>query len=31
VKYVEAFFRNVDWSIIDRRLTEDAELRAPAA
>jgi len=27
-KYVEAFFKNVDWSIVDRRYVEDL---APAA
>lgn len=29
-KYVEAFFRNVDWPMVERRLTEAAALR-PAA
>ena len=29
-KYVEAFFRNVDWQVVDRRLTETAAMR-PAA
>ena len=29
-KYIEAFFRNVDWSMVDRRLREEAAIR-PAA
>jgi Fe-Mn family superoxide dismutase len=29
-KYVEAFFRNIDWSMVERRLREDAAVR-PAA
>jgi Fe-Mn family superoxide dismutase len=29
-KYIDAFFRNVDWSMVERRLREDAALR-PAA
>jgi Fe-Mn family superoxide dismutase len=29
-KYIEAFFRNVDWQAVDRRLGEDAAIR-PAA
>jgi Fe-Mn family superoxide dismutase len=31
VKYVDAFVKNVDWSIVDRRFAEDAELRSPTA
>jgi superoxide dismutase, Fe-Mn family len=30
-KYVEAFFRNVDWAMIERRLTEHAAVRPAAA
>jgi superoxide dismutase, Fe-Mn family len=30
-KYVEAFLKNVDWSIVDRRFAEDADLRIPSA
>ena len=30
-KYVEAFFRNVDWSVVERRLEEDAATRPAAA
>ena len=30
-KYVEAFFRNVDWSVVERRLDEDAATRPAAA
>jgi Fe-Mn family superoxide dismutase len=30
-KYVDAFLKNVDWSIVDRRFAEDAELRSPSA
>lgn len=30
-RYVEAFFKNVDWTVVARRFEEDAELRAPSA
>jgi Fe-Mn family superoxide dismutase len=30
-KYVEAFFRNVNWSAVERRLHEDAAIRPAAA
>ena len=30
-KYVEAFFRNIDWAIVERRLHEQAALRPAAA
>jgi superoxide dismutase, Fe-Mn family len=30
-KYIEAFFRNVDWAIVERRLREDAAVRPAAA
>jgi superoxide dismutase len=30
-KYVEAFFRNIDWSVVDQRLRDDAALRSPSA
>ena len=30
-KYIEAFFRNIDWAIIERRLQEDAAMRPVAA
>ena len=30
VKYIEAFFRNVDWQTVERRLMESAAIR-PAA
>jgi Fe-Mn family superoxide dismutase len=31
VKYIEAFFRNVDWNMVDRRLHEQAAFRPAAA
>jgi Fe-Mn family superoxide dismutase len=30
-RYVEAFFRNVDWHVVERRLREDTALRPAAA
>ena len=30
-KYIEAFFRNVDWSVVERRLREEAAVRPAAA
>jgi Fe-Mn family superoxide dismutase len=30
-KYVEAFLRNIDWSVVDQRLRDDAALRSPSA
>jgi superoxide dismutase, Fe-Mn family len=30
-KYVEAFFRNIDWDALERRLTESAAIRPAAA
>ena len=30
-KYIEAFFRNVDWGIVERRLREEAAVRPAAA
>jgi Fe-Mn family superoxide dismutase len=30
-KYIEAFFRNVDWAIVERRLREEAAVRPAAA
>ena len=30
-KYVEAFFRNIDWQMVERRLQEHAALRPAAA
>lgn len=30
-KYIEAFFRNVDWQVVERRLLEDAAIRPAAA
>jgi superoxide dismutase, Fe-Mn family len=30
-RYIEAFFRNVDWNVVDRRLHERAALRPAAA
>src|ERR671922_234445 len=30
-KYVEAFFRNIDWQVVDRRLREQAAVRPAAA
>jgi superoxide dismutase len=30
-KYIEAFFRNVDWSCVERRLNEQAAIRPAAA
>jgi Fe-Mn family superoxide dismutase len=30
-KYVEAFFRNIDWTMVDRRLRETAAIRPAAA
>jgi superoxide dismutase len=30
-KYIEAFFRNVDWAAVGRRLREDAAVRPAAA
>ena len=30
-KYVEAFFRNVDWGRVERRLREEAPVRPAAA
>jgi Fe-Mn family superoxide dismutase len=30
-KYVEAFFKNVDWSVVDQRLREATPARASAA
>ena len=30
-KYIEAFFRNIDWAIVERRLREDAAVRPAAA
>jgi hypothetical protein len=29
-KYIEAFFRNIDWRMVERRLREEAAVR-PAA
>jgi len=29
-KYVQAFFRNIDWQMVERRLEEDKAIR-PAA
>ena len=30
-KYIEAFFRNVDWQAVERRLNEPAAVRPAAA
>jgi Fe-Mn family superoxide dismutase len=30
-KYVEAFFRNIDWSCVERRLRDSAAIRPAAA
>ena len=30
-KYIEAFFRNVDWQAVERRLNEEAAVRPAAA
>jgi Fe-Mn family superoxide dismutase len=30
-RYIEAFFRNVDWNVVDRRLGERAAIRPAAA
>ena len=30
-KYIEAFFRNVDWAIVERRLLDQAAIRPAAA
>jgi Fe-Mn family superoxide dismutase len=30
-KYIEAFFRNVDWQTVERRLQEPAAIRPAAA
>jgi Fe-Mn family superoxide dismutase len=30
-RYIEAFFRNVDWDVVDRRLRERAAIRPAAA
>ncbi len=30
-KYVDAFFKNVDWSVVDQRLGESTPARASAA
>jgi Fe-Mn family superoxide dismutase len=30
-KYVEAFFRNVDWQAVERRLREQSAVRPAAA
>jgi Fe-Mn family superoxide dismutase len=30
-KYIEAFFRNVDWAVVERRLREEAAVRPAAA
>jgi Fe-Mn family superoxide dismutase len=30
-KYIEAFFRNIDWQVVERRLHEDAAIRPAAA
>jgi superoxide dismutase, Fe-Mn family len=30
-KYIEAFFRNVDWPLVERRLSEEASVRPAAA
>lgn len=30
-KYVEAFFRNIDWALVDRRLQREASVRPAAA
>jgi Fe-Mn family superoxide dismutase len=29
-KYVEAFFKNVDWSVVDQRLREASAVRSAA-
>jgi Fe-Mn family superoxide dismutase len=29
-KYVEAFFKNVDWSVVDQRLRETATVKSAA-
>ena len=31
MKYVDAFFRNIDWSMVERRLSEEAAVRPAAA
>ena len=30
-KYIDAFFRNVDWQAVERRLNEQAAIRPAAA
>ena len=30
-KYVEAFFRNIDWHVVDQRFNEEPGLRSPSA
>ena len=30
-KYVEAFFRNIDWALVERRLQQTASIRPAAA
>jgi Fe-Mn family superoxide dismutase len=30
-KYVAAFFRNIDWGLVERRLREEASVRRAAA
>jgi superoxide dismutase len=30
-RYVEAFFRNIDWDLVERRLREEAPVRPAAA
>jgi Fe-Mn family superoxide dismutase len=30
-KYVQAFFRNIDWSLVERRLSQEASVRPAAA
>jgi superoxide dismutase, Fe-Mn family len=30
-KYVEAFFRNIDWALVERRLRAEASMRPAAA
>ena len=30
-QYIEAFARNIDWAIVERRLREDASIRPAAA
>jgi len=30
-RYLEAFFRNIDWAVVERRLLEPAAVRPEAA